>query len=916
MELTAEVAPALVLDAAAARGLDEATIGGKAWGLARLEGAAGRVPPWCVVGAAAYRAHLAAPGVAAPLAAALGRLRGVAPDLPLIEAVAAEARTVIEAAPLEPALQAALTAALDRLAPGPFAVRSSAVGEDSGTQSFAGQLDSYLYQRGPDEVMAALRRCWGSSFTARALGYRLRGGAGLAPPRMAVVIQRMVTGETSGVLFTVDPVTGQDDHALLSACYGLCEGVVNGACDADEFSWDHRAGEVAARVATKEVQVIPAPDLGAGTVTAPIAAERQRERCLTPAQVEAICREGLRLAAALGGPQDMEWTLAGETLYLLQARPITTLASRTPVCAAVPESVGGPVIIWDNSNIQESYCGVTTPLTFSFAARAYASVFEQFVRALDVPADVVDAYQPVFRHLIGLVRGRVYYNINNWYRLLLILPGFGRNKTDMERMMGLDQPVDFVADQVLGLGEKLRCAPRLATTMLRLLLKFRDLGRDVAAFNASFEAAYRRVDRRRFARAPLGELMDLRELMHRDMLGNWHTPIVNDHYVMMANGRLRRLVETAVGPAEAPRILSQLMAGEEGIASMEPMRLLLRIAGLWRRDPRLRQMATDGTPADALARLRREGGQHAVLLEQYLEQYGDRCMGELKLETVSHREDPGFIMQMLRNYLASDDLDCDRVMAREQQQRRAAEAVLRARLGWLDRERCRRVLAAARQAIKHRESMRLTRTRGFGLYRDLHRAIGERLCEAGRLDGPRDVFYLTFEEIAGYHDGTGVSADLRRLARARRAEFQGYEQLELPHRFETRGPVNHAGAIATWPARAVDETQRVLTGRGCYPGVVEAEAKVIMSPRDDLSVNGKILVTLRTDPGWAPLFPSARGILVERGSTLSHSAILARELGIPAVVGVPDLLKIVRDGEPLRLDGARGIVERLAPRRA
>ena len=205
----------------------------------------------------------------------------------------------------------------------------------------------------------------------------------------------------------------------------------------------------------------------------------------------------------------------------------------------------------------------------------------------------------------------------------------------------------------------------------------------------------------------------------------------------------------------------------------------------------------------------------------------------------------------------------------------------------------------------------MARTRMFGLYRDTYRALGRRLAEVGRLDAPRDVFYLSTEEVRAYYEGRSLNADLAAVARARKAEFSAYEALDSDHRVLCCAPVYHGNSLGQAEALEVDTKAAVLQGTGCYPGTVEAPLRVILSPQDELDVGGRILCTVRTDPGWAPLFPSSSGILVERGSTLSHSAVVARELGIPAVVGVPGLLSIVEDGERVRLDGGSGRVERL-----
>ena len=848
-------------------GLDQ--VGGKAAGLARLEALGATVPPWLVVPVATFEAHLQGAGLDDP------------PSRALTEA---------------------LGAALPALGPGPYAVRSSMVGEDSAEHSFAGQLESFLFQPDVDAVARSLGACWRSAFTDRVTQYRERAGLGGAPPRMGVVVQQMIDGEVSGVVFTAHPVTGRRDHVLVTAAWGQGEGVVSGACNTDEYVWSsHAAAEVDAQIVTKDLQVVRDPS-GAGTVEVPVPEARQGARCLPADAVAALAAECHRVAEALGGPQDIEFTMHRGDAYLLQARPITRLpeAQRTE----------GPRLVFDNSNIQESYCGVTTPLTFSFASAGYASVYAQTMRALGLPEATVRAHDRMLRNMLGLVRGRVYYNIQNWYRGLLLLPSFGRNKADMERMMGLDEPVDFIADETPSWVEKLGRLPRILHTGLRMLRLFRALPDEVPRWQASFEAAYRRADRGRFQAAGFSALMAVLDDLRQGMLDNWSTPIINDFYVMMSVGRLRRVVERAVGSDDAESLLASLLAGEEGIESTEPVRQLLAMAAEARAQPALAATLRTGEPLDALAEVRANHAHFAEHIAGWLERYGDRCMGELKLETVSLREDPGFVVQVLRNYLDREDLDPQALARRERELRAAAEDRLRSRLGWFRRARVGGALRAARQSVKQREAMRLQRTRMFGLYRDVYLALGQRLQEAGRLDAARDVFYLTTQEIEAYHEGRAVTADLAPIARARRAEYAAYEALDLPHRFETWGPV-YDGNRYEGPRRELAPDGRHLRGIGCYPGVVEGELKVVLSPRDELSVNGRILTTVRTDPGWAPLFPTCGGLLIERGSTLSHSAVIARELGIPAVVGVPGLLSLVRDGERVRLDGGAGTVERL-----
>ncbi len=878
-------------DAGRLIGLGEAAIGGKAAGLARLLAAGARVPPFFVVLADAFTAHTAGDAVAG----ALATLRETSPADP---GAAHLVRDAVVAAPLDARVREAVGVGAAHLGGGPFAVRSSMVGEDAAAHSFAGQLDSVLNVAGRDSVLAAaILTCWASAYSDRAVAYRAHAGIPVADVRMGVVVQEMVAGDVSGVLFTANPVTRRRHECLLSATWGLGEGVVSGACDADEYVWAD-GGERSARVPVKETRIVPAPDVG--TAEEPVADPDRERRCLAPRDVDRVCSEGVRLAGELGGPLDVEWTLRGGDLFVLQARPVTSRLDADE-----------PLVVWDNSNIQESYCGVTTPLTFSFASRAYATVYEQTMRMAGLSEEAVAGHRPVLENLLGLVQGRVYYNINNWYRCLLLMPtSFGRSKEDMEAMMGLEEPVDFVSPPELSAGAKVRRLPGLARLAAVMVRRFAVLDRDVGRFLAHFDAVYASVDRGALAGASYSELVGTLDTLRRELLERWTTPIVNDARVMMTAGSLRRALRRLFGD-EAAVLQNDLMSGEEGLESVAPTRMLLRIAAAARRDPATTAALRGGPAAQAYRDAVARGGEVAEGLREYVERYGDRVMGELKLETVTLREDPGFVVEILRNYLDRPDLDPDGLSAAEHEHRRAAEARVRGAAGALGWARLKRKIVATRAAVKNREAMRLSRTRMFGLYRDTYLAIGRRLVEAGRLESARDVFYLTVEEIEAFHDGRAVGGDLAGLVRLREAEFAAYEKVDLPHRIVTRGAAGAADTTPPGPSAPEPAGGGVMRGTPCYPGVVESAVQVVTSPQDSLSVNGRILVAVRTDPGWAPLFPTTSGILVERGSTLSHSAVVARELGIPAIVGVPDVTRILRSGDFVRMDGGAGTVERI-----
>ncbi|MBN2798988.1 MAG: phosphoenolpyruvate synthase [Deltaproteobacteria bacterium] len=869
-------------------------IGGKAAGLRRLDALGVRVPRWAVLPSSAWEAHRDRAGLGPLLAGAHRELADLCPDRPGLGERARALGATLSAAVLAAELPDDLLDAIELPGEGPWAVRSSMVGEDGGTTSFAGQLDSLLFQE-LGQLPAAIRAVWASAVGPRALAYGARHRLDLRALQVGVVIQEMVEGQVSGVLFTADPQSGRRDRCRISATWGLGEGLVSGACAADEYLLGARGEELSVELAHKELRLVRAE--GGGTREEQVPAAQQAARTLSEAELRALWLLG-RSVAEGQAPQDLEWTLRDGQVYLLQARPITALPG--------PDNARDALVVWDNSNIQESYSGVTTPLTFSFASRGYHQTYRQALGVLGVPTRRLRALDPVLRNLIGVVNGRVYYNINNWYRGLGVLPSFGRNKEDMERMIGLTEPVDFIEDEQLSASQRLARLPAVLRTGLALQGRFLRLHRDVPAFLSHFEAVYRAADRRKMPAETYAELMGKSAMIWEAMLENWTTPIVNDFRVMMANGAVRRLLARA-GYADPNAVHQALMSGEEGIASLEPTRGLMRLARAANDEPALRALLAERGAAECLLAIRSRFPSWQGQLDLWLERFGDRMMGELKLETPSLRDDPTFVIEVVQGYLDHEGLpDAGDRAARARRDALEAEAL--SRLGPLSRRWLRRALRQAREAVKARENMRLVRTRIFGLYRDLFAALGHRLHEAGRLDHPRDVFWLTMDELEQYHDGRAASADLAPIARARAREWEGYRALAGGHRVLTRGAVYHGNALAPAGGQAVAPDGE-LRGIGCYPGVVEAEARVVRAPEERLVLRGRVLVTERTDPGWAPLFPTVAGLLVERGSALSHSAVIARELRIPTVVGIPGLTARVRDGARVRLDGESGAVQ-------
>ncbi|ERT13692.1 phosphoenolpyruvate synthase [Photorhabdus temperata] len=824
-----------------------------------------------------------------------------------LDAIAAPLRQWLQSIPLPAELEEELALLSENYPDAFFAVRSSAIGEDAANASFAGQMDSYLFQRGKSALADSLRAVMASAFNTRALQYRLHKQLPMGNIRSAVIIQNMVAGEVSGVMFTAHPVTGSRQHCLISSAWGTGEGVVSGECDTDEFSVHLTTPEIEHHITQKGTASV-FNTRGGGTVTIPVEEEKQWEPTLPDREIYALRDIGKKIAAARGCPQDIEWTIQNHQIFILQTRPITRLPRQ--------DDKSERHIIFDNSNIQESYCGITTPLTFSFARAGYATVYEQTIRALGCSDKQVNQHRSMLENMLGLIKGRIYYNINNWYKGLLLLPSFQTNKKDMERMMGLEDPVDFIEDKTPSLGDKIKKLPKMGWALLRLLYAFRTMDQRVELFLDQFKQHAAAIKRTELHTCNSSQLIEKLKYLDEHLLQRWTTPILNDFYVMMFNGRVHRGL-TAAGIENSSALLGDLLSGDEDIESTQPTKVLLKMCQYARQNSELCTLLTHGDARTLLTQVRKLDASFHQQCIDYIEKYGDRTMGELKLETITLKQDPSFLFLIIKNYLAIDTLTPETLSSRERKLRTQAENTafqqIRKQLGSRRMEAFKKNLRKLRQAIRHRENMRFTRTRMFGLYRDIFIQLGQAYALEGLLAEPRDIFYLTLEEIYSSYEGTAVQTQLKPLVAIRQQEYASYETEDEPaHHFFIRGSLYQQQDYSyPYQEQQAPTDSGMLQGIGCYPGVVETTIRLIKNPQDEMSLAGQILCTVRTDPGWAPLFPTAGGLLIERGSTLSHSAVVARELGIPAIVGIPAITQILKDGDRVRMDGATGSVIRL-----
>lgn len=752
-----------------------------------------------------------------------------------------------------------------------YAVRSSVVDEDGTHFSFAGQMDSYLFQRTEEEILNSIRQVWMSAFAERALEYRLLNRLPLQNIRAAVIVQEMLDADNAGVMFTADPTTGDRNRSLISAGHGVGEGVVAGTVDCDEYAISYSGAQP---LITKTLIENEAP-------------------ILSEAVILGLGQMGRRLADLKQMPLDIEWATKGNEIYFLQARAVTseTLRKRTD----------NQVRVFDNSNIQESFCGITLPLTFSFANQAYESVYSQLMAVMGFSEAQIKEHQIRHRNMLSYVDGRVYYNIQSWYDGLRFLPSFGKNKSDMERMMGVEHPVDFVEDLTLSRAEKLKRLPQMLMIVARLGWKFARIEKLVADFDQWFEMRYRAFDRQSLYRMNSQQLLDLARKTKDQVLENWAVPIINDFYVMMSNGKVFRALQSIGLEKEQPALLF----GEK-LESTEPTKWILKISDRIAAHSVAREaLAGSRSGKEMMIRFQADCPEIYHLCEEFIERYGDRVIGELKLESISMRQDPEFLFQMLVN---SKGRDLHSLEAKEQALRKNAEELvfgaMRARQGARAASKLKKQIKQLRQGIVFREKMRMSRTRVFGFFRSIYCEIGNQWQQMGLLENARDIFYLTEAEIEEKIESRSPHQNLKALVQLRKEEFAQYELHEPPGHFSVRAPWIHSSEFQV--PKAKTDTDGMMKGLGCFPGLVRGEARVVLSAQEKLDLSGKILVTMRTDPGWAPLFVNIAGLIVERGSTLSHSAVVARELGIPTIVGISEVTKKIKSGDQVEFDGSEG----------
>ncbi|MDI5968841.1 phosphoenolpyruvate synthase [Streptomyces sp. SL13] len=872
--------------------------GGKGKHLHELSGFGLDVPRWAVVGLDVFEEYVAALDGSGRVEALLadvteetaGRISGLLAGIIGSGDLGERAASVVEDA-------------YARVGGGRVAVRSSGAEEDGAQHSFAGQFATHLNVCGLDEVTAYVKSCWASVFSERSLHYRLRHGLPLRGAGIAVVVQQMVDSERSGVMFTADPVSGNRGRYVVSSVYGLGEGLVSGAVDADTVVLDAASGEVLETVLGDKGERYHADAAGSGCLVSEVPAAERERLSLTPKELARLHEAGARIESAFGTPQDIEWALADDVLWILQTRPVTALPQHVAPAGRTPSE--GELRIWDNANIVESFSGIVSPLTYSFAAHVYGTVYESYARSLRVPRTGLREIEEWAPHMLGYFHGRVYYNLLSWYRMVRIAPLYKLNRKVLEIAIGVEEELDDdMAEAIYPYTFSSSLTGRLsrARTVAAFVRRFLTMNRSVERFMAYFYSAYEEFDNVDYDAMEGQDVYRRFRALEKDLLEKWGPMQALDAAILWSIGGLALLNRRWLPDAPEWLTWSAASPGPK-VESIEPARALARLAATVRQDPELERLVRE-TPAERTHAALREGGHTAFLtaVDEYVAAYGYRSLDELKLEVPDLREDPSTLFALVRTALPEVDTD----------PAGKADAYLDTRLRGPRRWLHGVVRRKAQSSLYNRERLRFCRTRAFGSAKRMLRAMGRDLARMGAIDHWNDVFFLHLDELRGAYEGSTGHTGLRSLVELRKRQRAEDELLSAPSRFTTRGAPYWRGNLerAGFSAGpAVRTGVQELRGTACCPGVVEARAVVTDTPVD---VNGGVLVTYRTDPGWVAALPSASALVIERGSPLTHVAIVARELGIPTVVQVKGVMAELETGMRVRVDGAAGTVTILA----
>ncbi|WP_433942825.1 phosphoenolpyruvate synthase [Paenibacillus sp. SN-8-1] len=751
-----------------------------------------------------------------------------------------------------------------------YAVRSSATAEDLPNASFAGQQDTYLNIIGVDAILQHISKCWASLFTDRAVIYRMQNGFDHRQVYVSVIVQRMIDPEASGILFTADPISGSRKLLSIDASYGLGEALVSGLVTADCYKV--QGGEVVdKRIAAKKVAIYGRKE--GGTETRQIHPDHQNTQTLTDQQILELARIGRKIEAYFDCPQDIEWCLADDIFYIVQSRPITTLYP-------IPEANDQDNHVYVSVGHQQMMTDPIKPLGLSFYLLITPAPMRTAGGRLFVDVTPMLA-SPVRRETFLNTLGQSDPLIKDAFMTIIERGDFIKPIPDDNK--GPSRPAAGGQDQIEN-------DPRIVTDLIkRSQTSIEELKQNIRTKSGSDLFDFIRED-----------IQELKKILFDPRSTAVFMAAMN------ASAWINEKMMEWLGEKNAADTLSQSVpnniTSEMGLALMD-------VADVIRPYPEvinyLRHVNDDDCFLDELLKL--DGGQETKdAITSFLDKYGMRCAGEIDITRTRWSEKPTTLVPLiLGNLKIFEANESQRKFEQGRQEALEKEQELLDRLKQLpDGEQkaieTKRMIDLVRNFIGYREYPKYGYISRYFVYKQALLKEAEQLVKAGVIHDEADAYYLNFEEL---HDVVRTNELDYSIISQRKDEYKRFEKLTPPR------VITSDGEIITGAYKRENLPANALVGIPVSSGVIEGRARVILNMENADLEDGDILVTSFTDPGWTPLFVSIKGLITEVGGLMTHGAVIAREYGIPAVVGVDNATKLIKDGQRIRVHGTEGYVE-------
>ncbi|EHS57623.1 phosphoenolpyruvate synthase [Paenibacillus sp. Aloe-11] len=756
-----------------------------------------------------------------------------------------------------------------------YAVRSSATAEDLPHASFAGQQDTYLNIIGKEAILQHISKCWASLFTDRAVIYRMQNGFDHSQVYLSVIVQRMIFPQASGILFTADPITSNRKLLSIDASFGLGEALVSGLVSADGYKVQE--GEIVdKRIATKKIAIYGRKE--GGTETKQIDPDQQKTQTLTEQQILGLARIGRQIEAYFGYPQDIEWCLADDTFYIVQSRSITTLYP-------IPEANDQENHVYVSVGHQQMMTDPIKPLGLSFYLLITSAPMRKAGGRLFVDVTHMLA-SPVRRETFLNTLGKSDPLIEDAF-MTLIERDFIKSLPDDRKELSPGNSSKGLSSA--GFQAQIENDPAIVSDLIK-------------NSQASIEELKQNIQTKSGADLFDFILEDLQEL--KKILFDPQSSKVF-RTAMNASSWINEKMYEWLGEKNAADTLSQSVpnniTSEMGLA-------LLDVADVIRPYPEViayLQHVKDDNFLDELVKF--DGGQETQdAIYAYLNKYGMRCAGEIDISRTRWSEKPLTLVPMILSNIKNFEPNAgNRKFEQGRQEALEKEQELLDRLkqlpdGEQKAEETKRVISLIRNFIGYREYPKYGMVNRYFVYKQALLKEAELLVQAGVIHEKEDIYYLTFEEL---HEVVRTNELDYQIISKRKDEYKLYEKLTPPR------VITSDGEIIAGEYKRENIPAEAIVGLPVSSGVIEGRARVILNMEDADLEDGDILVTSFTDPSWTPLFVSIKGLVTEVGGLMTHGAVIAREYGLPAIVGVENATKLIKDGQRIRVHGTEGYIE-------